>query len=207
MKVIRVVTSKFSTSSYLILTQKPAVIDPGTYTDKIIDTLKKHHVKNLEYIIFTHYHYDHTQDALEIKEKTGAKVIIHELDVPILVKKINTDERYAKLSGLRLDVTVKDGDSINLGNYVLKVIHTPGHSIGSMCLYEPKTKSLFSGDTVFSGGIPGNVIYESGDKEQLIKSLKRLSKLDVKVLYPGHEEVTDEDVNEQIRNSLRFIQS
>jgi len=193
MKVIRVVASEIGTNSYLLLNKKPVIIDPCTLADKVLNNLKKYiEPEDLEYIILTHYHYDHADAALKIKEVTKAKILIHESDVKFL--------------DFKPDRTLRDNEILNLGDYKLKVIHTPGHTPGSICLFEPKTKSLFSGDTVFSQGV-GRTDLPGGSTEQLIESLKRLCKLDVKVLYPGHGEVTDESVNEQIKNSLRFIQS
>jgi glyoxylase-like metal-dependent hydrolase (beta-lactamase superfamily II) len=74
-------------------------------------------------------------------------------------------------------------------------------------LYEPKTKSLFSGDTVFPYGGVGRTDFPEGSLKEMKKSLERLSKLDVKILYPGHGEVTSDDMNRQIRNSLKLTQS
>jgi len=192
MKVIRVVASEIGTNSYLLLTKKPVIIDPCTLADKVLNNLKKHiKPQDLEYIILTHYHYDHADAALKIKEVTKAKVLIHELD--------------AKFLDFKPDRTLRDNEILDLRDNKLKVIHTPGHTPGSICLFEPKTKSLFSGDTVFPYGSVGRTDLPGGSTEQLIESLKRLCKLDVKVLYPGHGEITDEDVNEQIKNSLRIF--
>jgi len=192
MKVFRVIASEIGTNSYLILTKKPAIIDPCTLTDKVLNNLKKHiKPEELEYIILTHYHFDHADAALEIKEVTKAKVLIHELDAKFLDFKPNR--------------TLRDNEILDLDNCELKVIHTPGHTPGSICLFESKTKSLFSGDTVFPHGGVGRTDLPGGSTEQLIESLKRLCKMDVKALYPGHGEITDEDVNEQIKNSLRLI--
>jgi len=193
MKVIRVVASEIETNSYLLLTKKPVIIDPCTLADKVLNNLKKYiEPKDLNYIILTHYHFDHTDAALKIREVTKAKILIHELDANFL--------------NFKPDRTLRDNEILDLGDCKLKIIHTPGHTPGSICLFEPKTKSLFSGDTVFSYGSVGRTDLPGGSTEQLIESLKRLSKLDVKILYPGHGEVTDKNVNKQIGNSLKFFQ-
>jgi len=194
MKVIRVVASDIGTNSYLLLTKKPAIIDPCTLADKVLNNLKEHiEPEDLEYIILTHYHYDHADATLKIKEATKAKVLIHELDVKFL--------------DFKPDRTLRDNEILDLGDCKLNVIHTSGHTPGSICLFNTKTKSLFSGDTVFPHGGLGRTDLPGGSNGQLIESLKRLCKLDVKVLYPGHGEVTDEDVNEQIKNSLKFAKN
>jgi len=191
MRVIRVIASEIGTNSYLILAKKPVIIDPGTYPDVILKNLKKHiKLKELKYIILTHFHFDHTKATQIVKKETNAEVLIHEED--------------AKFLDFKPDRNLKDGQILNLGDVKLKVIHTPGHTPGSICLFEPKTKSLFSGDTVFPYGGVGRTDL-GGDIRQLFESLKKLSELDVKFLYPGHEEITDDRVNEQIRNSLQII--
>ena len=77
-------------------------------------------------------------------------------------------------------------DIINLGNRILKIMHTPGHSSGSICIYEPKTKILFTGDTVYDGGLFFN---KNSDKNNFLESLKNLSELDVKIVFPGHNRI------------------
>jgi len=84
------------------------------------------------------------------------------------------------------------------------VIHTPGHSPGSICLYEPGKKWLFSGDTVFAYGSFGRVDLPGGSARELIKSLEMLSRLDVENLYPGHEEVVEGDAKLHIARSLKI---
>ena len=136
MKVIRVIASSIGNNSYILLTKKPAIIDPSENVDAVLNHLKEHiEPEKLEHIILTHYHFDHVLGVPRLKEETNAKVMIHGLD--------------AKFLDFKPDKLLKDNDIIDLGNCSLKVIHTPGHTPGSICLYEPKSKSLFSGDTVF----------------------------------------------------------
>jgi glyoxylase-like metal-dependent hydrolase (beta-lactamase superfamily II) len=86
-------------------------------------------------------------------------------------------------------------------------METPGHSLGSLCLYEEKEKVLFSGDTVFPDGNIGRTDMYGGDTPELVRSIERLTKLDVQTMYPGHMEITSRDVNWQIQMSLRFAKS
>jgi glyoxylase-like metal-dependent hydrolase (beta-lactamase superfamily II) len=193
MKVIRVIASSIGNNTYILLTKKPAIIDPSENVDAILNHLKEHiKPEDLEGIILTHYHFDHVLGVPRLKEETNAEVMIHELDANFL--------------SFKPDKLLKDDDVINLGNCSLKVIHTPGHTLGSICLYESKSKILFSGDTVFPCGGVGRTDLPGGSPEQLIESIKKISKLNVKVLYPGHDEITDKNVNEQIRKSLENIQ-
>ena len=87
------------------------------------------------------------------------------------------------------------------------VLHTPGHSPGGICLYEPMARVLFSGDTVFPQGNIGRTDLFAGCDADLIRSIERLTALDVEVLYPGHMEVVSGDVGRQIQASLRFARS
>ncbi len=153
--------------------------------DAIMNHLKEHiKLEDLEYIILTHYHFDHVLGVPKLKEITKAKIMIHEMDVNFL--------------NFKPDKSLKDNEILNLGDYKLKVIHTPGHTPGSICLYEQKSKILFSGDTVFAYGNIGRTDLPGGSIEELRESIKKLSKINVKILYPGHGEIAYKEVNEQI---------
>jgi glyoxylase-like metal-dependent hydrolase (beta-lactamase superfamily II) len=192
MRVIRVIASEIWTNSYLLLTKKPVIIDPSENANIVLNNLKRHiKTEDLEYIILTHFHEDHTLAAPIIKKETNAKVLVHELD--------------AKFLCFKHDKTLKNNEILDLGDVKLRVIHTPGHTPGSICLYDPKSKSLFSGDTVFPDGGVGRTDLTGGNSQQLIESIKNLCNLNVKILYPGHGEITDRKVNEQIKKSLDFV--
>ena len=128
-------------------------------------------------------------------------------------REINRDERFrrtffgAHAPKFRVDTVLTDGDKIDLGDSTLRVIHTPGHTPGSICLYEAQSKSLFSGDTVFPYGSVGRTDLPGGSSRNLIRSISRLVTLDVSVLYPGHGEVTANNVNEQIKQSLKLTKA
>jgi len=157
-----------------------------------------------ELIILTHCHFDHTCAAPAISEMTGAKIAIHEEDALLL-----GDDRAtaAVMFGkhapeITPDILLHGGETLEFDGFVLEVIHTPGHTRGGICLYEPETRSLFSGDTIFPDGGIGR--YDlGGDISALADSIERLTTLDVAVLYPGHFRVTDVDVPAQIRLSLK----
>lgn len=172
-----------------MLTKRPAIIDPSEDVDVIINHLKEHvKLEELEYIILTHYHFDHVFGVPKLRKITNAKVMIHELDANFLT--------------FKPDEFLKDNEVIDLGYCKLKVIHTPGHTPGGICLYEPKSKSLFSGDTLFAHGGFGRTDI-GGNITQLVESLKKLSKLDLKIIYPGHDEILKKNINEQIKSSLK----
>jgi glyoxylase-like metal-dependent hydrolase (beta-lactamase superfamily II) len=107
----------------------------------------------------------------------------------------------------KVDETLKEGMVLDTGEWKLRVLETPGHSLGSLCLYEEKEKVLFSGDTVFPDGNIGRTDMFGGNTPELVRSIERLTALDVETMYPGHMEITNRDVNRQIQMSLRFAKS
>ncbi len=167
-------------------TKEAAVIDPGDEANKILMTLAKHKLK-VKYIINTHGHVDHVGGNKKLKEATGADLLIHSLDAPMLSRISATGAAW----GLNVedspppDQMLKDGDEIKFGNITLKVIHTPGHSQGGISLYTDGC--VFVGDTLFSGSI-GRTDFPGGDYDTLISSIRnKLFVLgdNVKV-YTGH---------------------
>jgi hydroxyacylglutathione hydrolase len=144
-----------------------AVVDPSFNVDAITAIVKDHgfHVK---YVINTHQHSDHTSGNEEIKSIFGAKLVAH------------------RLSGVRKDVSVADGDAVRLGKVVIKVIHTPGHTPDSICLLVDG--KLLTGDTLFVGEC-GRTDLPGGSSESMYASLfHKLMKLDDDIeFYPGHD--------------------
>ncbi len=160
----------------------------------------------IETIVITHAHYDHIAHVREIARICGdAAVCIHEADAPALV---DDTRSLAMLFGDRSpgivpDVVLHDGDRVGS----LRVIHTPGHTPGGICLYDPEAKLLFSGDTVFTGGSFGRYDFPGGDRTALAASIERLSTLAVEGLYPGHGEPVARGGGRHIaaaREALRF---
>lgn len=137
----------------------------------------------------------------------GAKVFIHELDAEV----VGNGDSWGTLSSMfsqsmdAIDVTpIKAGYDFSTGEHNLKVLHTPGHSIGSICLYDETTKDLISGDTVFVGGV-GRWDLPSGDFDALVRSVHGLKSLDVKNIYPGHGPCGMGSGNEQIAEALSYL--
>ena len=171
-------------------TQEAVVIDPGDEAKRILAGLQKQALK-LKYIINTHGHFDHVGANKALKEKTGAPILIHRVEAPLLAQLSSS----AAVWGMQVDDSppadrlLEDGDRISFGEITLEVIHTPGHSLGGISLYTPK--DLFVGDTLFAGSI-GRTDFPGGDYEQLISGVRtRLFVLgdDVRV-FPGHGPAT-----------------
>jgi hydroxyacylglutathione hydrolase len=108
---------------------------------------------------------------------------------------------------MKVDVKLKNADEIKIGDEIFGVIHTPGHTPGGLCLYSNKSKSLFSGDTIFSYGSFGRYDFPEGDAVQLKNSIERLAKLDILNIYPGHEIVVEGDGNKHMKMTLKNIRS
>lgn len=168
-------------------TGKGAVIDPGGHVERIMSLINDMKADIAE-IIITHGHFDHIGALDELRNAVGCGASIHELDAEMLLKSrknlsifMGTDAIFRPAERL-----LKDGDVIRFGESFLKVIHTPGHTAGGICLYDGD-KVLFSGDTLFAGSV-GRSDFPGGDHYQLIESVvKALAEVkDETVVYPGH---------------------
>lgn len=172
-------------------TREAAVIDPGGDAGRIIKTIEKNNLK-VTHIINTHGHIDHIGANKRLKEETGAELIIHENDAPMLTSAGRNLSLLSGsvVSGPAADRLVKEGDTIKVGNTVeFKVLHTPGHTPGGMSLVlkvGDKTL-LFVGDTLFNSSI-GRTDFPGGSYKQLIDSIKEKLMVysDDTLVYSGH---------------------
>jgi hydroxyacylglutathione hydrolase len=158
--------------------------------------------KDVNLIILTHEHYDHI-GATAFFHRT-AVVAAHRL----AANKLELQDEFVTFRKYKdqpsrpfwVDVWLEDGSVIDLGNYELQVIHTPGHTSGCICLYEPSAGLLFTGDTVFGGGTLSEIAV-GGNVSDYVNSVRRLSNLKIKQLFPGHGRVSitpDEDLPKAI---------
>lgn len=202
MQVIRLNNSPYDANAYLV--NGTILIDVGMDAGLIISELEKYiQPEDLENIILTHCHYDHSGGAEKVSKVCGAKISIHEQDAPLLSDPLASVSGMFGKKNLSIvpDILLKDGDVIG----ELSVIHTPGHTPGGICLYNKRSKILFSGDTVFQDGGFGRTDLYGGDTSQLVESIKKLSNLDVSSLYPGHGDIITQKANEHIKLSLMLI--
>ena len=183
------------TNCYIVFdeeTSETMVIDPAGDVDKIIEMINILKGK-LKYIYITHCHGDHIGGVNELKNKLGGRILIHRYDAEGLNdEKINLTT-YIGMDKIELeaDSIIDDGDLIHLGNIEFKVIHTPGHTIGSTSLYCQKEKLLFSGDTLFRGTW-GRTDLPTSSMENIMDSIvnKLMILPDDIIVYPGHGKAT-----------------
>lgn len=184
----RLVVGPLEENTYVIgdeATRQAIVVDPGDESDRIIDIIKD---KNLQVhsVICTHTHFDHVGAVGDIRKATGAKILIHKNDLQVY----ETAKDQAAFWGYDIDDIpepdgfIDEGGVIEAGNLKFRVLHTPGHSPGGICLYGEGI--LLSGDTIFKGSV-GRTDFPGGSTEELKKSFRRLLDLpqDTKI-YSGH---------------------
>jgi len=182
----------FFTDCYVVWcnkTKKAIVIDPGFELESegkiVLDILKKNDL-TAKFIVDTHGHPDHTCGNGIVKDATSAPILIHRLDANMLS---SVGKRLTALFGVHVnsptaDGYLKDGDVVKFGEVALRVLHTPGHSPGSVSLVGEDC--VFTGDTLFAGSI-GRTDILGGSSKEIMQSLKKLALLPDKfVVYPGH---------------------
>ncbi len=171
MRVIVLTVGLLETNCYVVASpgaREAAVIDPGAEADRILNALDAGGL-NAACIVNTHCHLDHIGADESVRARTGVPILIHSREA---------------LSTLRPDRLLEDGDRVTFGASQLQVIHTPGHTLGSICLAGEGL--VFSGDTLFAGDV-GRTDLPGGSPEALLRSLRRLLTLDDDVVvYPGH---------------------
>jgi glyoxylase-like metal-dependent hydrolase (beta-lactamase superfamily II) len=173
-------------------TREAIVIDPGDEIADILARLARRQL-TLKQIIVTHAHIDHIGGAAQLRRVTGAPVLFHQADLPIL----GMMEMQAAWIGVAtpeqtaLDQSADDGLSAGIAGLEAEVIHTPGHTPGSICLHFPKQELLLAGDTLFAGSV-GRTDLPGGDTHALLRSIHtRLMILPENTLVvPGHGEQT-----------------
>ena len=183
MKIKVLPVGELGTNCYLLMDEEAkaaALIDPGDEAERLLRVLKEEGV-TLEYILLTHGHYDHTTAVPVLHAALpGAKIYIHEAD------SFGAGGRLFPLASQVEELLLyNEGDTLQLGSITIEVLHTPGHSLGSVVLKAGDV--LFTGDTLFAGSC-GRTDLRGGSYEQIMQSLKRLSELEGDyMVLPGHD--------------------
>jgi hydroxyacylglutathione hydrolase len=178
------------TNAYLLAcskTKHAAVIDAPFESSELLLRRAKELSISIDMILLTHSHWDHIAEASVLKEKLKVPVYIHESDAGNL-ENPGADRLplFFPLKGLKPDGYLNEGQKLSLGELVLVVLHTPGHTPGSICFYLPAEDALLSGDTLFRGTI-GNLSLPTSQPALMWDSLKKLAALPpVTKVYPGH---------------------
>ena len=205
-------------NSYVVSNNELLLVDTGMpgKTNEIIDYIKndlKRDPHDIKTIVITHHHFDHTGSLDKLKDITGAKVAIHSQDadyisgektqhgslfmIPVVIfMKIIYRSRPVKA-----DILLEDGDEI--GDY--RVIHTPGHTSGSICLYNPNNKVLFVGDNLMYSNnvIEGpRVLHEP---QEFKKSIEKLRNLDIDVILTGHGPAITSEANNKLNTFIKEL--
>lgn len=178
-------------------TNEAIVIDPGDEPDRILEQCKDLAVK---YIVLTHAHFDHVGAVNEIKDETGAQIVVHKYELEVYA----SVTEHGRAWGFNLaplpepDIIVTEGDKVVFGASSLTVIHTPGHTPGSMCLYADEGV-VITGDTLFAGSI-GRTDFPGGSMSQMRASFRKLMGLpETTAVFSGHGSATSIG-NEKIGN-------
>ena len=180
-------------------TREALVIDPGDEGGRILAALDRAGLQT-KLVVNTHGHFDHIGANAFLVEKTGAELLIHEKDVPLLAQ----SERHAELFGLSVvpspapTRTLSGGEELIVGELRIRVIHTPGHSPGGICLLVDG--HLFAGDTLFAGSI-GRTDLAGGNHEQLLAAIREqlLVLPEATLVHPGHG--PDTSIGREKRNN------
>ncbi len=179
-----------ATNSYLLAcsdTKKAWIIDAPKDCFSLLSQAIESEGLHVEKIVLTHSHWDHIADLSLLKKGFGLEVLVHKEDVGN-VERPGSDglPLYFPIEPVSVDQMLSGGELLTLGHMAIKVIHTPGHSPGGICLYIEQSDTLISGDTLFQGSM-GRVDLPTSNPSAMWKSLKLLSELPSRTqVYPGH---------------------
>jgi len=182
-------------------TREAIVIDPGDEVERILEIVARHDLK-VRLILNTHAHIDHVGGLQKMQQATGAPVLMHSEDLE-LYRRLPTQATWLGMPApamIEVDGLVREGDAVRWGRYEARILHTPGHTHGSVCLYLPaealpekseESGKLFAGDTLFAGSI-GRTDLWGGSFEHIMRSIhsKLLALPDETIVYPGHGPAT-----------------
>ncbi|MCR5735309.1 MAG: MBL fold metallo-hydrolase [Lachnospiraceae bacterium] len=190
LKIGRTVVGMVATNCYFVYdenTMNTVVFDPGDDGRRLYDRLteKGMHIKG---IVLTHGHFDHILGVPELMEKAGCKLYAPEAEKDLLMDEYQNESVSVGMSAkIKADVYLKDGEDVDIDGIRFKVIHTPGHTVGSCCYYFSDEGMLIAGDTLFEGSV-GRTDLPTGNMGDLVQSIRRKLLIlpdDTKV-YPGH---------------------
>ena|SRR5690554_1708704 len=191
MRLQRFTLGELMVNTYLFWeerTKEAIVIDPGSPVEEVVAVIQEKSLNPVG-IVLTHGHYDHITGVSQLKARTGAPVYIHSGDAAVLGNPmLNLSQVFGDEIVLSPDRLLTEGDALCLGDLMLTVRHTPGHTQGGICLLGEGF--IFSGDTLFAGSI-GRTDFPGGDQSTLLCSVRSLLSLaDQTKVFPGHGQET-----------------
>lgn len=207
-KIIKLVVGMLQENCFILYDEdkNAFIVDPGGSSELIIETIEKNEL-NLKFILLTHGHVDHVGAVATLKEKYNLDVYMSLEDKDFLEspETVRSSTFGLKTNPAKVDHLVKEGDEIAFGDNKIKVIETPGHTLGSVCyLYK---NILFAGDTLFNGSI-GRTDFPESDHNKMMESLKKLKNLDDDIyVLSGHGPETqmgNEKLNNPFMRNLWF---
>lgn len=200
-------TGLYCTNSYIVkdpVSEETAVIDPGVYDEEYEDFLVRNGVTGIKYILLTHGHFDHICGAYHLKKKYGGEILIHEEDAVCLE---NADASLTNsVSGYTQEICtadrkLSDNDEIYLGENKIRVIHSPGHTRGSILFVSEGL--IFSGDTLFRGSM-GRTDLPGGSTKTIFRTLRAIGQMQGEYrILPGHGEETTLSYEKRYNRYLR----
>src|SRR5258708_21029360 len=173
-------------------THEAMVIDPGDDIADVLALIGKHKLQ-VKQIVITHAHIDHVGGAMRLRAATGAPILLNQNDTALL-KMLDIQPAWIGMAApgkVQIDQSLGESDKVQAGSLLAQVMHTPGHTEGSICLYFPAEKKLIAGDTLFAGSI-GRTDLPGGSFDKIIRSLheKVLTLPDETAVVPGHGPLT-----------------
>src|SRR5271155_2189011 len=174
------------------VSREAMVIDPGDDIDDIVAIIDEHKLR-VKQIVITHAHIDHVGGAMKLRAKTGAPILLNQNDYALL-KMLDVQAGWIGVAApgeVTIDQSLNAGDTVKAGAHAGGILHTPGHTEGSICLYFPAEKILIAGDTLFAGSI-GRTDLPGGSMQKIMQSLHGtvLALPDETTVVPGHGELT-----------------
>ena len=169
---------------YLVMGERAAFVDSGwdddAHVESIVATWEDAGRPEVAAIIVTHRHRDHAGGAAKLAQATGGPVVCSPVEKP-----------FIKETGATVGWTLADGEILDLGGVTLEMVHTPGHTMGSLCVFHREERVLFTGDTILGTGTT-TINRESGDMGMFLQSLEKLLRYDARMIAPGHGPMVDE---------------